>query len=99
VASPVGVWCLTEGQTPQFLALRPNILYSTYIMCTVPILRLLPQYEEVKEDDDVRGFSPQNLMLYNKQTQATTIKHTAISPNLKSRYDYDKLNNKIYEYQ
>ena len=61
--SPVGVWRLTEGQTPRISALRPNLRYYTYSMCTVPILRLLPQYKEVKEDVDVRGFSPQNLMV------------------------------------
>ena len=34
--------------------------------------------------------------LYNDQTLATTIKHTAILPNLKSRNDYDKHNIKVY---
>jgi len=47
-------------------------------------------------NDDVRGSPHKNLMLYNDQTIATTIKHTAISPNLKLRYDYDKNNIKVY---
>jgi len=42
-------WRLAEGQKPWFLALRcwPNFTISVCSMCTVPILRLLPQYEEV----------------------------------------------------
>merc|ERR1712238_329535 len=78
-----------------FLVLRPTSRRFSYSMCTVMILQLLPQYEEVKGDNDVRGFSPQNLMLYNKQTLAMTIKHTAVSPKLKSEYDYDKINIKV----
>ena len=72
--SPVGVGHLAEGQTPQFLrlkegqirwfsALQPKLRHSSYSMYTVPILQLLPQYEKVKGDDDVRGFSLQNLMV------------------------------------
>jgi len=44
-------WRLAEGQTPQFLVLQyqPNFCHYNYSMCTVPILRLLPQHKEVME--------------------------------------------------
>ena len=54
--SPVGIWRLEEGQTPRCLALLKGVSVG---MCTVPILRLLLQHEEVKGDNDVRGSSPQ----------------------------------------
>ena len=63
MASPVGVWRLVEGQTARFLALRPNLRHPSYSMCIVLILQLLPQYKEMKGDKDVRGLSPQNLMV------------------------------------
>jgi len=41
-------WRLAKEQTSRFSALRPNLRHYSYSMCTVPILRLLPQHEEVK---------------------------------------------------
>jgi len=58
-----------------FSALRPKLRYSSYSMSTVPILRLLPQYEEVKGDNDGRGFFPQNLMA----NASTSLYHSYIT--------------------
>jgi len=41
---------LTKGQTPQFfgITISPKFTTVVYSICAVPILGLLPQYEEVK---------------------------------------------------
>ena len=53
-------------------------------------------FDWIDSYDDVRGFPHKNLMLYNDQTLATTIKHTATTPNLKFEKDNDRNNIEFY---
>jgi len=75
-----GSWRLAKGQTPQFSALRPNSWHYSYITFTVPILRLIPQYEEVKGDGVGISQNPPNLNKYFGITTMWTVSIIQIPP-------------------
>jgi len=84
------VYCICTGNGTIGFSQKDRNNATTVCACTVPI------FTTTTTVNNVRGFPQKNLMLYNDQTIATTIKPTAISPNSKLRYNYNKNNIKVY---